>query len=397
MDNKLLIGVTFIVILIYVVHHYVRRAHLTSASRHLWFNTAIFMAIGIAIGPSGFRLLEGDDIRMMAPLVDILLGWIGWLIGIELTRKMVHLIPKRYWFIGMAENFVTLCITILLFLGIALLFKDLLNIVLTPPFILLAGLCAAVSSPRSIITLTRRLHIPRDIARGYAVVAHLGNLGVMFLMYLLIYFYNWQTGEYIIIESTFKLVALGILQGLTMSWLFLYRRDTPESMLILIGVIIFFAGAAAFLEVPALMAGLIGGGFFAYFFPNRQPQLMSALQQSERPIYLLFVTLASINIPLSDIDLYLFLIPFILFRAIAKLTSGFFLKRSLSDTVKGGWYVGVFIPQGALAIAIALSAFQLFPNAWDKILVATVVIGLFFNELLGYQVLRFISLSKSYD
>jgi len=397
MDNRLIIGVTVITILVYVVHHYIRNAHLTSATRHLWFSTVIFIVLGIAIGPLGFRLLNVKHIRLLAPFLDVLLGWIGWLVGIELTKKMIKLIPRKYWLIGMTENIVTLSLTVFILMGLELLFDQILNFRWTPTFLLLTGLCAAVSSPRSIITLTQQLHIPRSIAKGYAVVAHLGNLGIMLLMYLLIYFYNWQTGEFIIIESTLKLLTLGILQGIVMSWLFLYRRGTPESMLILIGVITFFSGAAALMNIPPLLVGVVGGGFYAYFFPNRQPQIFTALQQSERPIYLIFVTLASINIPIYDYNLYLFLIPFLLVRAFSKITSGYLLKRSLSDQIKGSWNVGIFLPQGALAIAIALSAYQLFPNGWNEILIATVVIGLLVNEILGYQVIRQVSLAKSYD
>lgn len=397
MDNTFLVGVTIIIILVYVVHHYIKNAHLTSSTRHLWFSTVIFISIGIAIGPAGLHLLNLEHIHLLAPLLDILLGWIGWLVGIELTKKMLRLIPFRYWLIGMTENFVTLTITVIIFTGLGFLFTKTFNFSWTPAFLLLTGLCAAVSSPRSIITLTRQLHIPRNLAKGYAVIAHLGNLGVMLLMYLFIYFYNWHASESILLEASLKLVVLGGLQGLLMSWLFLYRRDTPESMLILIGVITLFAGAASFLKIPVLIVGVIGGAFYAYFFPNRQPQLYTALQQSERPIYLLFVALVSIDFPLYDYKLYIFLVLFILIRALAKVTSGLLLKKSLSEKVVGGWNIGVFIPQGALAIAIALSAYQLLPNMWNEILMATVVIGLLINELLGYVVIRSKRLLVPYD
>ncbi len=389
MDTKLLIGVSIIVLVIYLVHYFVDKAGITSVYRYLSFSTAVFMFLGIIIGPAGLGLLKTEDVRALAPLLDILLGWIGWLIGIELTRKMLDLIPNKYWSVGMAENLITLTITVLLFLLIDFILGNYWTISVSIPFLLLTGLCAAVSSPRTIVTLTKLFHIPRDIARSYAVVAHLGNLGVMLMMYLFINFFDYGNGNVSIFIPTLKMVLLGVSQGLIMSWLFWYRRNTPESMLIIIGVITFFSGAAVFMQVPALLVGLIGGGFFAYLFPNRQPQLHQALQQSERPIFLLFITVASINIPLFNKNLYLFLIPFLLFRLIAKLFSGFILKKSLNNKIKGDWNVAVFIPQGALAIAIALSAYQLSPNMWDEILVAAVVIGLLINEIMGYLFLRF--------
>lgn len=388
MDTKLLIGVSIIVLVIYLVHYFVNKAGMTSVYRYLSFSTAIFMFLGITIGPAGLGLLKTDDVRALAPLLDILLGWIGWLIGIELTRKMLDLIPNKYWSVGMIENFITLTITFLLFALTNYLLGRFWTISASIPFLLLVGLCAAVSSPRTIVTLTKLFHIPRDIARSYAVVAHLGNLGVMLMMYLFINFFDYGNGNASIFMPTVKMLLLGVSQGLIMSWLFWYRRNTPESMLIIIGVITFFSGAAVFMHVPALLVGLIGGGFFAYLFPNRQPQLHLALQQSERPIFLLFITVASINIPLFNKNLYFFLIPFLLFRLIAKLFSGFILKKSLNKKIRGDWNVAVFIPQGALAIAIALSAYQLSPNIWDEILVAAVVIGLLINEIMGYLFLR---------
>lgn len=388
MDTRLLIGVSIIVLIIYLVHYFVNKVHIASIYRYLSFSTAVFMFVGIIVGPAGLGLLKPDDIRALAPLLDILLGWIGWLIGIELTKKMLDLIPNKYWSVGMIENLITLTITVLLFLLLDYLIGSIWKISISIPFLLIVGLCAAVSSPRTIATLTRLFNIPGDIARSYAVVAHLGNLGVMLLMYLFINFFSYSSVNTPFFIPTLKLVLLGVSQGLVMSWLFWYRRDTPESMLIIIGVITFFSGAAVFLQVPALLVGLIGGGFFAYLFPNRQPQLHLALQQSERPIFLLFITIASVSIPLFNKELYLFLIPFLLFRLIAKLFSGWILKKSLNNRIKGGWNVAVFIPQGALAIAIALSTYRVLPNTWDEILVSAVVFGLLVNEILGYWFLH---------
>ena len=389
MDVKLLLGVTFIILVIYLVHYFVNRTHMTSIYRYLSFSTFLFMSLGILIGPTGFSLLNSNDVRALAPLLDILLGWIGWLIGIELTKKMLDLIPGKFWLAGMMENLITLTVTVMLFLFLGYLAGTSWQTSLSIPFLLLVGLCAAVSSPRTIVILTKLFRMPRELSRNYAVVAHLGNLGVMVMMYLFLNFFEYGNESTSFFVPTIKLLILGIIQGLIMSWLFWHRRDTPESMLIIIGVITFFSGAAVFLNVPALLVGLVGGTYFAYFFPNRQPQLHLALQQSERPIFLLFITIASVNIPLLNPYLYLFLIAFLVFRLVAKLISGWILHKSLNHNVTGKWNITIFIPQGALAIAIALSVYQFMPTIWDEILVSAVVISLLVNEILAYLFLRY--------
>jgi len=387
METSLLIGLALIALLVFLVHYLIRRTRGDSIYRQLWFSTAIFILVGVSIGPSGLHLLDIKDINSLSPLTDILLGWIGWLIGIEWSRKLFSLIPVKYWLIGTMENILSIVVVMTVFGGLAYLFKDLFSDPLMPEFLFLVGLCASVTSPRSIITLTHRFSLPREVARNFAVIAHLGNLVAIFFTYMLISFLgSAHQGVFRLLPIAIVLV-LGILEALVMNWLFVYRRDTPESMLMVIGIVTFFAGAAAILQVPPFLAALMGGGFFALNYPKRQHQLMSVLQSSERPIYLMFVTMAAVLMPVHEPMLYITLLAFITIRLVAKFISGSLVKRTYSKLRKW-WGTGLFLPQGALAVAIALSAYQLNPGYWYDILVAVVVLGLLINELLGYLLIK---------
>ncbi len=387
MKTSLLIGLALIALLVFLVHYLIRQTRSNSIYRQLWFSTAIFIFVGILIGPSGTHLLDIKDIDSLSPLTDILLGWIGWLIGIEWSRKLFSLIPVKYWLIGTMENILSIVLVMAAFGGLTFLLKGWFSEPLLPEFLFLVGLCASVTSPRSIITLTHRFSLPREVARNFAVIAHLGNLVAIFFTYILISFLGSEHQGVFRLLPIIIVLVLGVLEALVMNWLFVYRRDTPESMLMVVGIVTFFAGAAAVLQVPPFLAALLGGGFFALNFPKRQHQLMTVLQSSERPIYLLFVTMAAILIPVKEPALYLFLLAFIVIRLAAKFISGITVKRT-NKKLQQWWRTGLFLPQGALAVAIALSAYQLNPGYWYGILVAVVVLGLLINELLGYTLIK---------
>lgn len=387
MKTSLLIGLALVALLVFLVHYLIRRTRSDSIYRQLWFSTAIFIFVGILIGPYGLHLLDVKDIDSLSPLTDILLGWIGWLIGIEWSRKLFSLIPIKYWLIGTLENILSIVLVMAAFGGLVFLLRSWLSEPLLPEFLFLVGLCASVSSPRSIITLTHRFSLPREVARNFAVIAHLGNLVAIFFTYILISFLGSEHQGVFRLMPVIIVLVLGILEAMIMNWLFVYRRDTPESMLMVLGIVTFFAGAAAILHVPPFLTALLGGGFFALNFPKRQHQLMTVLQSSERPIYLLFVTMAAVLMPVFEPLLYISLLAFILIRFGAKFISGSMVKRTYSK-LERWWQTGLFLPQGALAVAIALSAYQLNPGFWYEILVAVVVLGLLINELLGYSLIK---------
>ena len=151
-----LLGMIFLFILAYIGSFIYERYHLaTGWTKVILYSGSLNLVIGYLIGPHFFGLLSDAIIGKLYVLVALVLGWAGFLIGLQAKATELKRFQSTYYLYS-SINF------ILTFVGlfIVIFFMDLIfKFNLDLPLIILLTILGSVSSPILVGLLKEKLKL----------------------------------------------------------------------------------------------------------------------------------------------------------------------------------------------------------------------------------------------
>lgn len=165
--------------------------------------------------------------------------------------------------------------------------------------------------------------------------------------------------------------ALGVAVAVV-GWLLLDREPSgPERGLFVVGTFLMLGGAAAYLSLSPLLAG-VSAGLCWQLMPGPTSQVVRLnLNKFQHPIVALLLIVAGAHCELTLPALWIFG-PLVLFRLAGKLAGGWVASR-LHPAVTGADLGSYLVAPGLVGIAYALNVFQVVPGTGgSEILTATV-------------------------
>jgi Kef-type K+ transport system membrane component KefB len=160
-------------------------------------------------------------------------------------------------------------------------------------------------------------------------------------------------------------------------------RSRTEVTLVMVGAICFSAGMASFLRLSPTVVCFAAGLVLANVPGSHKAQVRDTLDRLEGPIYLVFLFLAGAHWRLGDFEGWALLVAFVVARAAGKQLGVTILKRRTDGALSGEERRALALsPMGALAIATAISAQDLYIGAESSWVVTAVIGGAIVNEIL---------------
>jgi hypothetical protein len=150
-----------------------------------------------------------------------------------------------------------------------------------------------------------------------------------------------------------------------------------------LGVLALLGGAATFIGVSPLLAGLVAGLLWRQLPGHADALIADDLRKFHHPLILLVVIVAGAHAVPSMLALWLF-VPFVAFRLSGKLLGGWAASR-LFPAARAGIVGAYLVPPGVVGIAIALNVLQIAPGPGPAIL-AAVAAGAIVFELLAVAI-----------
>lgn len=303
---------------------------------------SLYVPLGAVLGPHGARVLSTDVLAHLDPVVSVTLATLGVLVGIAIASRW-----REAWRVmgtAVLESVVTLVVV-----GGAVLFLLLrwhLPAAHDPWLLaLVLGTCAAASSAGSAdagMAAGDRLALNIadlddlvPIVAGAAAVALAGDgappVGVQLLLS----------------------VAIGLSAGLIGWMLFERAKDPGERAVFVLGTLGLLGGAAAYLDVSPILAGLVAGACWR-LAPGHADQIVASdLRRYHHPFVLLLLLYAGAQMEPRLAAVWLFA-PFVLFRLTGKLMAGALASR-LHAAVAADTLGAYLIPPGVIGVALALN------------------------------------------
>jgi hypothetical protein len=325
-----------------------------------------YLAVGIALGPAGGNVLTSDVLAHLDAVVSVALATLGIFMGLAALpeiRGAGAMLRAACIESAVTTAIVAGAIGLLLVAWTAPLSTGVLVIALT------VGAAAAASGAG----------IDASGTDGHATrVADLDDLLPVIVAAAVLPLGAHPSR----VAPLFGLAApavLGCAVGL-IGWLLFERSDGPgERAVFVIGVIAMLGGAAAYLQVSPLVAGIAAGALWTAL-PGRADRLIADdLRKFNHPLIVLLVVTAGAQLVVTPLAVWLFA-PFVVFRLTGKVVGGILAAR-VEPALAGEMLGAYLVSPGVIGIALALNFEQVLPVDAPGLLSAVAAGAVFFEVL----------------
>jgi len=357
----------------------------TGWAKVILYSGSLNLIIGYLIGPHFFGLLSDIIIGKLYVLVGLVLGWAGFLIGLQAKASELKRFQSAYYFYSSLNFFLT-------FLGLfsAFCFLDfILTLSLGLPLLLLTSILGTVSSPILVGLLKEKLNLRGPLIHLIQFSVALDNMvGVicfgLTMLYLKQFFYQ-EVHILVIIFGSF-------LFSLFMSWLFfkisIMIDDLHQFFLVLIGFLLVVVGVALNLNQSVLLISFLFGVMLTNL-PVDTRKLYQSIDNAEKPLYYLMMIFIGASIGEIKIEHLFFVFILVILRIGIKYLAGN-LARFPFETIRIH-HSKIGLPKigmGGIALAMALDYHLSSQNDLSQIILFIVSAMAITNVIISIGVLR---------
>jgi len=343
-----------------------------------------FLLVGVLLGPYGLGLLGLDLLHKIDFVNTLALGLIVFLIGEQLTTRMLARHHWSFWLIAV------------LTVTLPALFVIIVSGWVVPGNVEIAWILAAIAmsgapaTVMSVLAETKASGRSCDMLLGAAAFS---DIATVVAYAVVVPFLLVRSGSIDAtsggMEALIEIVGATVL-GVAFGWVLarMLKRTSEGGELLSLGLthVLLVVAAARLLGVSTLLAPLAMGIAVAVIEERRntRDRCFNALRTIEHPVYIIFFTLAGAELDVSVVlSGGLLMIAYILARSAGKFFAGFIggLAGKLTP-VQSTWFGLGSLPQAGVAVGLALSASQDFPEIGQTI-TAVVLASIVFFELVG--------------
>ncbi len=380
------------------------------AQRYVALSGAEYLLVGVLIGPQvGPHLLTVDSLMLLSPFVSLLLGLVGFMLGLRAPRALAQV---RYAATGLLAGGGVLALvggaTMLVAIGAIpepdktpLLARELvqrgswaLDLYITHEQLWLGvalGAAASVASPFVVESTSKMLGSRGPVSSMLAVAATTTEVVAVLaagVVEAAARATNAATQLGLGVGRWAAAAAgVGVACGLLFSLFIGRERDTPRIFLASLGAVIFASGIGAAVGISPLFVNLIAGATVALTSPlaGRLREEMDRLQHAAFVLVMIFA--GALWAP-TEGRLWLLPVAYLLVRFAARRVLTRIATRLWTSTPAHASRLGNgLMSQGTLAVALGLDFAQRFPELSSAVL-TTVLIGTLASDLWSIRALR---------
>jgi len=360
---------------------------------YFFLSGIIYIFLGLFLGKKGLNVLSPEVLRSLSPLLNLGLGWVGFLFGFQLEYKYIRRFPKRY--IGLSflySFFVIFLATVALILLLKFLFPSQPAFLLYGMIVALA-LLVSISSPSLLNFVSSE--IPKKgryyyLARFLVSVSGfwaIAGLAIISSFWHFPFFKNnvFSKGMIFFLFSTIIPVFLGLLFHV----LTVRKTSGYDYLVYLLGLVFFAAGAASYFNLPSLFICMVMGITLSNL-TKIQEKLYPLLLSTEKPFYIIFLILIGALWEFNfDYKIGLLVILLLFIRAVAYTFPlrplGLILRFSFPLPAHYGL---CFLSFGGVALAFVVSLKLIYQYPLTDVFVSAALLVIVVSDLLSPLILK---------
>jgi hypothetical protein len=370
------------------------------AARHIYLTGTEYIVVGLCLGSGMLDVLDEQTIGDLNPLLYLALGWIGLLFGVQLEMPQIARFPRQYFYLAMLQAVITVVVCFFPFLFLLKGVGGLTSYEIVGGALVL-GAIAVPTGQSSLALINKELKLFRgSLTEILGFVAGIDAIvGLVILGFSFCFNKPGPIFDSAMNETAFYLAvssAIGVITGGLLHMLTRIRCSQEELLLFTIGIVVFSAGAAAYLRLSPLFITATAG-FVIANTKSAKVRISRALTTLEKPLYIVVLLLGGAMLK-PDIG-WVFLLGlsalYITLRASGKIIGGCVSSLALRKPQNLPAHLGLgLVSQGGIAAPMAVSFHQAFEGELANAILLVVFCSIIVNELIG-PVLTGIAIRKA--
>ena len=348
---------------------------------------SLYLIIGIIIGPNILKLLTTDIIKQLNVLVSFVLGWTGFLIGLQAKKSELKRYMKSY-FLFASMNFMLVFFS---FFIILYLFTSVKLFTLTLIDHVVICIIASASSPILIGILKHDFKLRGQIIHLLQFSVGFDNMLTVLLFGFSLMIFNHDL-NFLVTEFGFILITIILIY--IIAWIF-YRltrqiENNKQFFLLLIASLIIIVGIALNLKISILFSSFIFGIILTNL-PINTRKLYQSILNAEKPLYFLMLLFIGASIGDVSLNLLYLLFAFIFLRYLVKCGIGFIARLPILKQERPIATIGLtFIGIGGVGIALPLDYFLVNHTDISEAILFIVAGTLLLNDIFALKIQKLV-------
>jgi len=355
-----------------------------------FFTGAEFIIIGLLLGSDFLNVIDDPTLELLRPFVCVILGWVGFLFGLQFDRRTVSNLPGGYIAVSAIEGVVTLAVV----LPVAwyLLMK---STSAAPDVIAIAAVTLAASAACTGLTalalvekrgrpgsrpMTTLLRFISSLDPAVGVIA----AGVGLSLFAIHPF------DAVSFPMTLQWLVISVCLGFATAWIFvslsLTRTSQAELTVYLLGTIALAGGIAFALHLSALFVSFVCGLVVANLthVGSIRGRVMTIMAHGDRFLYLLLLVLAGAYWKLPDVRVFFAALIYVGVRLVGKVAGGYLSTRRLARHHAVPPLIGLgLVSQAGMGLAIIVELRFVVNEPLTEAVMSIAILAIIINELLA--------------
>ena len=347
----------------------------------------LYILLGFAIGPNVLNLINDKTIDQLNVLYALVLGWAGFLIGLQTNFKNLKRFRQLYYYFATSNFVVAFCLSsILLILTFPLIQAKFKNIE-----IIILATASAVTSPIMLGILLRDYKVHGKISHLLQFVSGFDNiLGVVILGFIMAIVSNLTmfNGMSIGLLTILIPIVLGGIASFIYYTLAKEFKKEQENFLLLISLLIFILGIAVYLNQSILFTAFLFGAGISNL-PINTKKLYLSIQQIEKPLYILLLIFVGVSINIVSYQYFILLAVFLIIHLLVIFVSGYAANIIIRNKLHLSNTIGLAnLGMGGVSLAIILDFHLTNPSDFSNLLLFILAVSIIVNDLASYKFLE---------
>jgi hypothetical protein len=381
------VSTTLVLVIVLVFSFVVGRLLHRLRERFVLPTLGLYLLVGLGVGPLGLDVVDGERLVLLQPVLSLLLGLVGFVLGLGLRRRFSEAKGLEAGVLGGAFTAAAVGGAgwgIAWLLGVDAVVAD------APWALVGLGALAAVSDSDVIAHLADRASARGPVRQLLQAMALAGSVVAVSVFGLSLALARAKTGGAALgltpVEWLLAALAVGVGCGLLFHLFVGKWEGSQRTFLATVAVITFASGMAAGLDISPLLVGLVAGATVSVVSAEAR-ELATVMENLEAPATVAILVLAGAMWVPPALPGWAVVAGALLLRPAALRLGAWGAPRAIGGLPTGHRLGQALLPQGGLGIAIAVNLTQVFPVSGQVVLTAAMV-GLVVYDVMGYAAVR---------
>ena len=355
-----------------------------------FFTGAEFIIIGLLLGSEFLNVIDDATLELLRPFVCVILGWVGFLFGLQFDRRTVNNLPNGLVAVSAVEGVVTLAAVLPVAWYLLMKSTNAASDVIAVAAVALAASAACTGLTALALVKKRGWPGSRHAMTLLRFISSLDPAVGVIAAGVGLSLFAVHPFDAVSFPMTLQWLVISVCLGSVTAWIFvslsLTRTSQAELTVYLLGTIALAGGVAFALHLSALFVSFICGLVVANLthVGSIRGRVMTVMAHGDRFLYLLLLVLAGAYWKLPDIWGLFAALVYVGVRLVGKVAGGYLSTRRLARHHAVPPLIGLgLVSQAGMGLAIIVELRFVVDQPLTEVVMSVAILAIIINELLA--------------